>query len=131
MQELTIIGIGASIVTTLVAVVRYQAKEYEKQSKEKVNIIVDSNDKLVTYIENKTAEKFDMLTNQMNASEERCKVENEMLLALMKESRTNFEEYKESRERKMMGVVTELSSQINHLAHSIEGQSEMIKKVTS
>jgi predicted transcriptional regulator len=127
-EQVTLIGVGAVIITTMVGVVKYLHAQYQRINAEKIKLLQDSNEKLLEVYQKETKEKFEIINHQMNLSDERCKDENRMLLELHRDVKAELKEYKDNDKQKVFGVVNNLAEKIAHLSDIVEAQTNLIDK---
>jgi predicted transcriptional regulator len=127
-EQVTLISVGAIIITTMVGVVKYLHAEYQRINGEKIKLLQESNEKLLEVYQKETKEKFEIINHQMNLSDERCKDENRLLLELHKDVKAELKDYKDNDKEKVFSVVNNLAEKISHLSDIVEAQTKMIHK---
>jgi Icc-related predicted phosphoesterase len=128
-SPITVIGIGAAIIGTMIAVVKYLHALYQAVNAEKVNEIKTSNGILLNVLQQETKDKFSMLEKQINANEVRCAQETKMLMDLWKETKEELTVYKNEDKKEVFSVVNNLAIQIGHLSDVVEKQNQIVKKL--
>jgi predicted transcriptional regulator len=127
-EQVTLIGVGAIIITTMVGVVKYLHAEYQRINGEKIKLLQESNEKLLEVYQKETKEKFEIINHNMKVADERCKDENRMLLELHRDVKAELKEYKDNDKQKVFGVVNNLAEKIAHLSDIVEAQTNLIDK---